>query len=311
MDGLPFTEEGYKNAKAILEAEYGQPSEIVSAYVKHIMELPIITGANPRKVKEFYKQLRFNVQSLETLGRLAGVRGNVRSTLDKLKGIKNDLVRGNEGWKYWDFTDLLKELKKWTEINPVEESAAERSPSKGFQEKSHTRVFNTQSNHSQQEPRAGNRCVYCDDDKHRATRCTKITEIDERKRILSAKRLCFNCTGARHRADECKSKLKCQICSRKHHTSLCYKQDDKANSLLVAAEIPTARVTYPVVVVQVEGIKCRALLDTGAGNSYLSAALLDRIPSQSSNKKFEVATKNVCKYEGSWRRTCCIWRWAA
>ena len=36
-------------------------------------------------------------------------------------------------------------------------------------------------------------------------------------------------------------------------------------------------VTYPVVVVNVEGIKCRALFDTGAGSSYASAALLDRL----------------------------------
>lgn len=64
-----------------------------------IMELPIITSANSRKVKEFYKQLRFNVQTLDTLGRLTDVKGNVRCTLDKLKGIKADLVRGNEGWK--------------------------------------------------------------------------------------------------------------------------------------------------------------------------------------------------------------------
>ena len=126
IDGLPFTEEGYKNAKAILEAEYGQPTEIVNAYIKNIMELPIITGANPRKVKEFYKQLRFNVQSLDTLGRLADVKGNVRCTLDKLKGIKADLVRGNEGWKDWGFKDLLTELQKWTQINPVEEIAAEK-----------------------------------------------------------------------------------------------------------------------------------------------------------------------------------------
>ena len=35
---------------------------------------------------------------------------------------------------------------------------------------------------------------------------------------------------------------------------------------------------YPVVIVQVEGVKCRALLDTGAGSSYASAALLDRVP---------------------------------
>lgn len=36
-------------------------------------------------------------------------------------------------------------------------------------------------------------------------------------------------------------------------------------------------VTYPVVVVNVEEIKCRKLLDTGAGSSYASAALLDRL----------------------------------
>lgn len=83
IDALPFTAEGYEDAKAILEAEYGQPTEIVNTYVTNIMELPIITGTNPRKVKEFYKQLRFNVQRLGTLGRLGDVKGNVRYTLDK------------------------------------------------------------------------------------------------------------------------------------------------------------------------------------------------------------------------------------
>ena len=33
-------------------------------------------------------------------------------------------------------------------------------------------------------------------------------------------------------------------------------------------------VTYPVVVVMVKGIKCRALLDTGAGSCYVSEALI-------------------------------------
>ena len=73
--------------------------------------------------------------------------------------------------------------------------------------------------------------------------------------------------------------MRCQICDRKHHTSICHKQENQANPLLVATGIPTGNVTYPVVVVEVEGIKCRALLDTGAGSSYASAALLDRISS--------------------------------
>ena len=47
-------------------------------------------GENPREVEEFY-----NVQSLETLGKLRDVAGNVWAVLDKLKGIKSDLVRGD------------------------------------------------------------------------------------------------------------------------------------------------------------------------------------------------------------------------
>ena len=244
------------------------------------MELPIITGANPIRVKEFYKQLRFNVQSLGTLGRLADVKGNVRCTLDKLKGIKADLVRGNQGWKDWGFKDLLRELQKWTQINPVEEIAVEKlekdqTGKRNQQFKPPLPIFNTH----QSKPRSGNQCVYCEDDNHRAINCTKVTSVHERQKILSEKKLCFNCTGTRHRADECKSKLRCQICDRKHHTSICHKQENQANPLLVATGIPTGNVTYPVVVVEVEGIKCRALLDTGAGSSYASAALLDRISS--------------------------------
>ena len=104
-------------------------------------------------------------------------------------------------------------------------------------------------------------------DKHKSINCTNVAGVDERRKLLSEKRLCFNCTGPRHRADECNRK----------HTSICHDREDKINPLLVTTGIPSAHVTYPVVVVQVEGIKCRALLDTGAGNSYASAALLERI----------------------------------
>ena len=45
-------------------------------------------------------------------------------------------------------------------------------------------------------------------------------------------------------------------------------------------------VTYPLVVVEVCGIRCRALPDTGAGSSYASEALLDRIGKQLVRKEF-------------------------
>lgn len=36
-------------------------------------------------------------------------------------------------------------------------------------------------------------------------------------------------------------------------------------------------VVYPVVAVEVEAVRCRALLDTGAGSSFASATLLDLV----------------------------------
>ena len=77
IDGLPFTSEGYERAKNILSSEYGRQSEIVNAYIQNIMGLPVFTGSHPAKIHEFYKQLVYNVQSLETLGKLKNVAGNV------------------------------------------------------------------------------------------------------------------------------------------------------------------------------------------------------------------------------------------
>ena len=44
IDGLPFTEEGYQNAKAILEAEYGQKTVIVNAHLKILWNYPLFLG---------------------------------------------------------------------------------------------------------------------------------------------------------------------------------------------------------------------------------------------------------------------------
>ena len=96
IDGVPFTTEGYQRAKNILKSKYGQMSEIVNAYVQNIMALPVITGSHPRKIHEFYEKVLFNVQSLETLGKLTEINGYVRMSIDKLQGIRGDLVRTDD-----------------------------------------------------------------------------------------------------------------------------------------------------------------------------------------------------------------------
>ena len=120
IDGLPYSSEGYERAKNILARKYGQTSEVVNAYVENIMSLPTIGGTQPARIHDFYEKLLFNVQSLETMGKLREVTGYVRMTIDKLPGIRGDLVRTDDSWREWKFPKLVDELRKWTERNPIQ-----------------------------------------------------------------------------------------------------------------------------------------------------------------------------------------------
>lgn len=85
IDGLPLNSEGYERAKNILKGEYGKTSEIINPYDHNILELPIVTSPDPKRVNAFYKTLLHKVQSLETLGKLERVNGMSTSVLKKTK----------------------------------------------------------------------------------------------------------------------------------------------------------------------------------------------------------------------------------
>ena len=154
IDGLPFTAEGYNRAKSILIDRYGKESEIVKAYVQNILDLPRIKGTNPQKIHQFYEQLRYNVQSLETMGKLGDVRGNVALTIDKLAGIRGDLVRNDDNWQNWDFVKFCDALSSWIHRSPVESSEDHRDETPNWRRDQISR-----RSYAKQQTRA---CMYCD-----------------------------------------------------------------------------------------------------------------------------------------------------
>ena len=123
------------------------------------MGLPVISGANPTKIHQFYEALSFNVHALETLGKLKEVNGYVRMSIDKLPGIREDLVRTDENWKEWDFPKFVYALQGWTERNLV----TTRSSDKSWHD---SNAFNTQLGEAR--PRG---CVYCDSTDHKPHEC--------------------------------------------------------------------------------------------------------------------------------------------
>ena len=268
IDGVPFTTEGYQRAKNILKSKYGQMSEIVNAYVQNIMALPVITGSHPRKIHEFYEKVLFNVQSLETLGKLTEINGYVRMSIDKLQGIRGDLVRTDDNWREWGFPKFVEALRKWTERNPI---LAEREPPEKPPDRKKPHFPRDRSSQAQQKEERVRGCVYCEKPDHKSVNCKTVASVDERKRVLSNKHLCFNCTGTRQKTVDCRCRVVCEVCQKKHHTSIC---DRLGEQLMTATSAGKTAVIHPVVVVKVQGVRCRALLDTGAGSSYASAELL-------------------------------------
>ena len=271
IDGLPFSSEGYERAKNILKRKYGKPSEVVNAHVENIMSLPTINGFQPNKINEFYEKLLFKVHSLETMGKLQEVNGYVRMTIDKRPGITGDLVRTDDSWREWNFPQLVDELSKWTQRNPI-------------QTKSNEKPLRDKSYQTQQKDERGRECVYCEKPDHRSDDCKTVNTLDERKRLLSNKHVCFNCTGSKHRAVDCRSRSLCQICQKRHHTSIC---DRLGDQLMTATSLGKSTVIYAVVVVEVQEVKCLALLDTDAGNSNASAALIDSLKIRLNNARYD------------------------
>ena len=92
IDCLPFTDEGYTRAFKYLEDKYGHPSEVAGSYVVSLLELSTVSERDVSKIHRFYEQLLFNVESLETLGKLDSVEGTTYYVLRELEIIKAELV---------------------------------------------------------------------------------------------------------------------------------------------------------------------------------------------------------------------------
>ena len=57
------------------------------------------------KYDTFFEKLGISVQALETMNKLKELNGYFRLTLDKLLGIRADLVRLDDNWQEWDFAN--------------------------------------------------------------------------------------------------------------------------------------------------------------------------------------------------------------
>ena len=98
-------------------------------------------------------------------------------------------------------------------------------------------------------------CLFCQTPDHKAVNCDKVVSIEARKKVFLKKRMCFTCSGIRHRAEELKNKPTFQVCHARHNTSCdnTQLQVQAREPGMRANHIGNSAVIHPVVVVKSNG----------------------------------------------------------
>ena len=81
--------------------KYGKSSKVANAHVQNIMSLPQTNNANSQKINDLSENLLYSVQALDIMEKIREMNGYVRVTLDRLQGIRPDLVRNDDNYGTW------------------------------------------------------------------------------------------------------------------------------------------------------------------------------------------------------------------
>ena len=292
--GLPHTEDGYKEAKRILEQTYGKDIKVHKALIKELEELPAISSIHRlNDIHDFYNKLSRVVRTLVTMKRLTSAQSLVYTLMDKLGPVREVLVQKDDDWEEWGLEELVENLRKYVERNPLKESGnSGRIDENSRNHPGHTHKNSSWKrdrekmllgNNGRSRPNQRPNCVYCNSYDHSSHNCTKVLDVAARRALIQRNGLCWNCTGTGHAASQCRSRG-CWNCQAKHHTSIC----DKARSTVdllpssrveksMSSLMTQASTLHPTLLAKVGSETVRVMFDSGAGSSYVCTEVITKL----------------------------------
>ena len=224
--GLQITNTNYAQAIHILVQRFGQEHKIVNAYMQNLLNLPSPTsGLNG--LKAFYGTMESYIRGLEALGKAQESYGSmlVPIMLGKLPGHIRQNITRDHGNDKWDLYSLREALRREICIQEAGREVRTNEEEPDFTSSTAVYVTSVQENRTDTcdvKDIRNKPCVFCGGI-HAPFFCNNVKNVEDRKRIVKEKRLCYNCLGGRHRIVNCKSENVCKKCGQRHHTSICTK----------------------------------------------------------------------------------------
>ena len=220
IQGMPLTQENYKNAKEILEKRYGNPQLIVSGHMNALLKLDKVISASGKDLRELYNKVEFNTRALSSAGVSTENFGAllIPIVLEKLPdSVRLQISRklGSDKWEIKDFMTAINE-------EVIARENFEYLKKKGLDEFEDVKEVpsTTTSLAIQQKKKV---CLFCKSSNHYSDRCDVITDVNLRKQKVRELKCCYRCLKPKHIASNCRNKVFCYRCKtqNKHNTAIC------------------------------------------------------------------------------------------
>eukprot|EP00731_Ephydatia_muelleri_P009508 Em0005g94a len=221
--GLSLTSSNYDEAIAVLKKRFGNKQQLIAKHMDVLLHIePVTSSRNIKGLRQLYDKVESQVRCLKSLGVDSASYGTLLTSILTSK-IPHDLsliISREVPQDEWEFEAILKVIER--EVEARERTAESYVPSK------HGREYPTAASLLSNNPIQGS-CCYCSQG-HVSSQCGNVTDAEERKRILMRSGRCFVCLKRNHRAQECRSSLKCLTCGKRHHVTICGASSSKGAS---------------------------------------------------------------------------------
>lgn len=277
---LPITNTSYDQAWLILEKKYDNERAIINANLARLIDLPSIQ-------RESADSLKLLVDTTNEC--LAAVQSYGIDTLSWCPLLILILSRklDNSSITHWEEhiqgAKLIPPLETFLEFLEIRinilETASTNNIHRIIQTKHNTKVLLATEKAS--------KCYFCPEE-HRTFTCPLFNSksVQERKNLVIAKKLCFNCLNKQHNVNACTSKFSCKTCSLRHHSLL---HVDQTSNLSQASESTEAfngnlihsngQVMLATAMVQIthnsKSMLVKALIDQGSMTNLITKRVCD------------------------------------
>lgn len=222
--GFALTSVNYEAAVELLTKRYGKKEAIQRAHVNELLNIqPVYNERDAPRLRSLYDFLETKHRALQALGVDENTYSAivVPAVLEKLpQTLRLTITRGKDHHQ-WAFKDLLEALENEVELREeYNDSARHRNAPGDFRRKSHTATLHTGNSRNWKAVKETN-CAFCLGE-HPHESCTKVQDIEERKRLLFKYGRCFKCLRKGHLSKDCSDRnVICKNCSKQHHSAIC------------------------------------------------------------------------------------------